>query len=378
MAQEVRKIIGLMSGTSADGVDAALVEVAGAGMETEIRLLGFAFLPFPNAVQQDILALCDPATGHVDRICRMHAVLGEWFSRAALSVCEAVGIRMAEVDLIGSHGQTIQHLPDRVETCGFPVAATLQIGDSAVIAERTGVTTVADFRTRDVAAGGQGAPLVPLVDFLLFRSQTRGRVMLNVGGIANLTLLPAGGEAGDVLAFDTGPGNMVIDAVVLAVTNGALAFDRGGEIASRGTVSEALLEDLMAHPFLTLSPPKSTGREDFGKPVVDRVLQSGLPGPDRFHRKGEHTLAKRCNGFRLLLPIFCIKRLRFTFYTPLAVTHIQNTFRCPLHEDTGLPLTMMVQRRHKTVARIKWYDMDAPPVRLLGFSIHLHFFSECK
>ena len=277
-----RKIIGLMSGTSVDGIDAALVEVCGDGTRSETQLLGFGFTPFPEDLRREILELNDPATGRVDRICRMHAVLGEWFARAALNVCEEAGISVLDVDAVGSHGQTVHHQPELSEVFGVSVRSTLQIGDPSVIAERTGLTTVADFRARDVAAGGQGAPLVPLVDFLLFRSEQVARVMLNVGGIANVTVLPRACAARDVFAFDTGPGNMLIDGLVSDLTDGAERFDVDGAMAGKGSVCEPLLDELMGHPFLMEEPPKSTGRESFGHVLAARVLQDrrGLSGPD--------------------------------------------------------------------------------------------------
>lgn len=282
LARAVRKIIGLMSGTSADGVDAALVEVRGTGIDTKVGLLGFVFTPYPAGLRREILDLCDPDKGRVDRVCRMHGVMGEWFARGALDVCREAGVPVSEVDLIGSHGQTVHHLPDPAEAFGVRVRATLQIGDPSVIAERTGVTTVADFRTRDMAAGGQGAPLVPLVDYLLFRSDGAGRAMLNIGGIANVTLLPAGCGPDEVLAFDTGPGNMLVDALVDVFTSGARSYDADGALAASGQVSGALLEQLMQHPFLAMPPPKSTGREAFGRPLVDEVLawRDRLSAPD--------------------------------------------------------------------------------------------------
>ena len=277
-----RKIIGLMSGTSVDGIDAALVGVCGDGNRSEVQLLGFGFTPFPEDLRQEILELSDPATGHVDRICRMHAVLGEWFAKAALSVCEEAGIPVSDVDAVGSHGQTVYHRPELSEAFGVSVRSTLQIGDPSVIAERTGLTTVADFRARDMAAGGQGAPLVPLVDFLLFRSEQVGRVMLNIGGIANVTVLPRACAAPDVFAFDTGPGNMLIDGLVSDLTDGAQRFDVDGAMAAQGGVCEPLLDELMEHPFLLEAPPKSTGRESFGRVLADRVLRNrrSVSGPD--------------------------------------------------------------------------------------------------
>lgn len=236
-----RLIIGLMSGTSADGVDAALVEVEGSGSGTRARLVAFACLPYPPGLKAEVLALCDAATGRVDQVCRMNALLGEWFAAAARRVVEEAGLRMADVDLIGSHGQTVHHLPDAAEMHGYAVRATLQVGDPCVIAERTGVVTVGDFRVRDVAAGGQGAPLVPLVDYLLYRSESAGRAMLNVGGIANVTMLPAGCGLGGVYAFDLGPGNMVIDRLIARLTEGRMAFDAGGRWRGRERSIRGLL-----------------------------------------------------------------------------------------------------------------------------------------
>lgn len=260
------KAIGLMSGTSADGVDAALVEVG----ESDLSLLEYIEVPFPKDVRREILSLCE--NGRVDAICRMDAALGEWFAEAALRVCAEANVSTGEVDVIGSHGQTIHHLPAFAVIADKKVRSTLQIGNPAVIAERTGITTVSDFRSRDIAAGGQGAPLVPLVDYILFRSESVGRAMLNIGGIANVNILPANCGVSDIFAFDTGPGNMVIDGVVQAVTHGKLSFDRDGALADKGQVCEDLLDILMAHPFLDLEPPKSTGREDFGAGMIQKIL----------------------------------------------------------------------------------------------------------
>ena len=265
------KAIGLMSGTSADGVDAALVEVGES--DGRVSLLGYCEVPFPASVRREILSLCEG--GRVDAICRMDAALGEWFADAALRVCERAGINAEEVDVIGSHGQTIHHLPALGQSAGKQVRSTLQIGNPSVIAERTGIATVSDFRARDMAAGGQGAPLLPLVDYLLFRSENAGRVMLNIGGIANVNVLPAGCDISDVFAFDTGPGNMVIDGVVQALTRGKRAYDQNGALAAQGRVCQPLLDDLMARPFFNLPPPKSTGREDFGDAVVRKILNFG-------------------------------------------------------------------------------------------------------
>jgi len=273
VGKKAQRAIGLMSGTSADGIDAALVDIRGTDAGVDVRLVDFVFTPYPPDLRHKILDLCDAGRSGADEVCRMHAVLGEWFARAALSVCRKSGTALCEVDFIGSHGQTVHHLPDPVALFGTTVRATLQVGDPSVIAERTGVTTVADFRARDVAAGGQGAPLVPMVDYLLFRSDRMGRVLLNIGGIANVTVLPAGCSAQEVFAFDTGPGNMVIDALVGRVTGDAQHYDKGGALAGAGRVSPDLLARLMQHPFLGLPPPKSTGRETFGKAFVEEILE---------------------------------------------------------------------------------------------------------
>ena len=289
------KIIGLMSGTSADGVDAALVAIEGKGTSTQFEILGFLSKAYPDDLRQEILELCE--AGRVDRICRMNTILGELFANVSLDVCAKSGVEIEEVDLIGSHGQTIHHLPEREEAYGVTVRSTLQIGDPAVIAERTGVTTVSDFRSRDLAAGGEGAPVVPLVDYLLFRSETRGRAMLNIGGIANVAILPAGCDSEEVFAFDTGPGNMVMDALAAKVSNGTLTYDQNGKLAAAGKVNEDLLNHLMEDPYLSKGPPKSTGREAFGRDFSDQVLDWDLSGVDLIKTAAAFTAQSIADAF---------------------------------------------------------------------------------
>lgn len=203
----------------------------------------------------------------------MNAYLGELFARAALRVIRNAKCRPADIDLIGSHGQTIHHLPKGIREPGVGVVrSTLQIGEPAVIAERTGITTVANFRPRDMAAGGEGAPLVPYAHAIAFRHPRRSRVVVNIGGISNVTYLPAGGAVDELRAFDTGPGNMVLDAIVQVATQRARSYDAGGRMARQGSVNQALLAELMAHPFLMRRPPKSTGREEFGAPFVQALM----------------------------------------------------------------------------------------------------------
>ena len=258
------KIIGLMSGTSADGVDACLAEVEERGDQIAAGVEAFLTAPYPTDVRRRVLG-CTTA----EDVCRLNVELGERFAEAAIQLCADAGAPLACVDAIGSHGQTVCHLPDG------PRRSTLQLGEPCVIAERTGVTTVADFRPRDVAAGGSGAPLVPLVDFLLFADQRAARAALNIGGIANVTFLPAGCTADDVLAFDTGPGNMVIDALMGLLTGDRETCDRDGATAARGTVSDELLNDLLADEYLAAPPPKSTGRERFGRHFAEALLSTG-------------------------------------------------------------------------------------------------------
>jgi anhydro-N-acetylmuramic acid kinase len=269
-------VIGLMSGTSADGVDAALVQIEGRGRATRLQLHAFHTFPFPPGLREAILTASDPRTGTVDLVCRLNMVLGEVFAEAAIEVARQASITIAAVDLIGSHGQTVQHLPEPAPLAGYPIRATLQLGEPSVIAERTGVMTVADFRPRDMVAGGEGAPLAPYVHYMLFGDTRRTRIVHNIGGISNVTVLAAGAELADVVAFDTGPGNMPIDGAIGRLTGNLLPFDNNGERARRGLVHQSFVEELLAHPFLRRPPPKSTGREAFGASFLDQVCARAL------------------------------------------------------------------------------------------------------
>jgi anhydro-N-acetylmuramic acid kinase len=262
----VRRVVGLMSGTSADGIDAVLVEIEGCGTATRVQILAFQTLALADLLREQVFGLFDAAAS-LDDLCRLNFALGEAFAAASLAVIEAAGLHAAEVDLIGSHGQTVRHLP-----FGQP-GSTLQIGEPAVIAQRTGITTVADFRPADMAVGGQGAPLVPLVDYLLFAHQEKGRLLLNIGGIANVTVLPAGCDPEQVQAFDLGPGNMLLDAAVVHLTGGRERFDRDGRRGAAGQIDPQVLARLLQHDFLQRPPPKSTGREEFGTPFFAELLR---------------------------------------------------------------------------------------------------------
>jgi anhydro-N-acetylmuramic acid kinase len=248
------RVAGLISGTSVDGIDVAVVDIG----ET-IEVVANATIPYPADVREAILSVSNAAT-QTAMIARLNFLLGELFAEALGST----GVPLDTIELIGSHGQTIFHEGEPVEFFGRKIASTMQIGEAAVIAERTGIETIADFRPSDVAAGGKGAPLAPFLDYQLFRHPEHARVALNIGGIANITVIPANAKADAAVAFDTGPGNMLMDAV-------APPFDRDGERAHAGQVNDALLERLLADPYYKRAPPKACGREQYGDEFVRRT-----------------------------------------------------------------------------------------------------------
>jgi anhydro-N-acetylmuramic acid kinase len=253
------RVAGVMSGTSLDGIDVAIVEIRGRRIET----IGFQSTPYSAETRAAILAVSDTTT-QTAAISRLNFKLGELYARAI----ERAVRRFGPVKLIGCHGQTIYHEGAK---------NTLQIGEAAVIAELCGVPVVSNFRARDIAAGGQGAPLVPYVDYLLFHHRTHTRVALNIGGIANITVIPAGAAANKVVAFDTGPGNMAIDALAREF---GLSYDRGGKIAERGSVNTALLDELMADRYYRVKPPKSAGREQYGAAFIERLKATHISTED--------------------------------------------------------------------------------------------------
>jgi len=291
-----------MSGTSADGVDAAIVDIGPRG----VRLLAFETFPHPPALRRRIFALFDPAKARVDDLCHLNFVLGEAFAAALLRLARKSGIAPGSIDLVGSHGQTVCHIPEGRRVGRKMVRSTLQIGEPSIIAERTGITTVADFRPRDVAAGGEGAPLVPFADYILFRDGRCTRAVQNIGGIANVTYLPAGGGAQGVLAFDTGPGNMVIDRAAWLATRGRSQYDKDGRLAAGGRVDARLLAELMRHPYLRRRPPKSTGREAFGAQLTDalwrRARRRGVAPRDILATVTALTARSIADAYRRFLP----------------------------------------------------------------------------
>lgn len=290
-------VAGLISGTSADGIDVALVDIHGAGRRTRLRVLAHHTFPYPRRVREAVLSVSD-ATAHTGVVARLNFLLGELFAEAVYRACTLAKIPIRKLGLIGSHGQTIYHQGKPASFLGRPVACTFQIGEAAVIAERTGVDVVADFRAADVAAGGQGAPLVPYVDYLLYRSPRRFRVALNIGGIANITAIPAAASPEQVIAFDTGPGNMVIDALAAHFSGGRQKFDRDGELAARGRVRRPLLDRLLSDPYFRLRPPKSAGREQYGASFVAELLRRRLAPEDLVATATAFTAASIALGIR--------------------------------------------------------------------------------
>ncbi|HVL23177.1 MAG TPA: anhydro-N-acetylmuramic acid kinase [Thermomicrobiales bacterium] len=264
--------VGMISGTSVDGIDVAIVRIDGHARGAAVELLGFDTVPYPEEVRAELLGLYDDQRNAVARLCSLNVVVGQCFAEAAKAQLAKAGIDAADVEVIGSHGQTVWHQPAADPADALIVPSTLQIGEAAVIAASVGAPVMADFRVADMAVGGQGAPLAPYLDWALFSDAMNGRCIQNIGGIGNVTWLPAGGAVEDVVAFDTGPGNMLIDALVARLTGGAQAFDRDGAIGMNGEVDYALLARLMADPYLDEAPPKTTGREYYGSAMVDEIL----------------------------------------------------------------------------------------------------------
>ncbi|MGA8763529.1 MAG: anhydro-N-acetylmuramic acid kinase [Candidatus Sulfotelmatobacter sp.] len=280
-------VAGVMSGTSADGINVALVRVGdgvrtgsrpapvaaansgGQGRPLEIKLLGHAEYPYSKKLQAAILAAMNASDARVAELARLNFLLGELYAEAVLATQRRVRIT---AQLVGCHGQTLYHQGEARVFLGRPLAATWQTGEAAIIAARVGVPVVSDFRSADIAVGGKGAPLVPFVDYLLFRDSRTGRILQNIGGIANLTAIPAGTDTNDVIAFDTGPGNMVIDAVTRKLFG--RPFDRGGKIASTSVPLEPVIERILHDGFFRRKPPKTAGREEFGREFVRDFLQS--------------------------------------------------------------------------------------------------------
>ncbi|HKD62634.1 MAG TPA: anhydro-N-acetylmuramic acid kinase [Candidatus Acidoferrales bacterium] len=310
MAGDAMRVMGMMSGTSADGIDVALARISGAPPAIRAKFEGHYHVRFPGRVREAILRLANGGPTTTAEISQLNFVLGEEFERAAIAACKKWRVGLRQISLIGSHGQTVFHQGAAAPFLGRRVASTLQIGEPSVIAERTGVMTIGDFRPADMAAGGQGAPLVPFVDYFLYRDARIGRVALNIGGIANLTAIPAAARPGQLIAFDIGPGNMVIDAVVEASTGGRAHYDRDARLAIRGKLLPALLSTLLKESYLRKRPPKTAGREQFGREYAQKILAWG-----KRHRAPTEDLIRTATVFTSLsiadaLRKFVLPRMR--------------------------------------------------------------------
>lgn len=302
--------LGMMSGTSADGIDVALARIGGAPPRLQTKLLAHTALKFPAAVRKEILRVAEQQKTAVGELSQLNFRLGGIFADAALAACREFRVASIRIELIGSHGQTVFHQGRPIRYWGRATASTLQIGEPSVIAARTGITTIGDFRPADMAAGGQGAPLVPYADYVLYRHETLGRVALNLGGIANITVIPAGAKPADVFAFDTGPANMVIDSLVTHFTGGRRRFDKNAQLATQGRAMPAIVDELLRDPYLRIPPPKSTGREYYGREYTRQLLALG-----RRHRAKANDLIRAA-----------------TIFTALSVVDALNRFVTPKHE----------------------------------------------
>jgi len=296
-------VLGLMSGTSADGIDVALARISGSPPHLHARLLDHTSLSFPPAIRKEILHVAEQQAITAGELSQLNFRLGELFAAAALAACRRFRVSPRRISLIGTHGQTVFHQGRPIPFYGHPTASTLQIGEPSVIAARTGITTVGDFRPADIALGGEGAPLVPYADFLLYRHPKLGRVSLNLGGIANITVLPANAKPSQVFAFDTGPANILIDALIRHFTRGSRRFDKNARLAISGRSLPALLDDLLRDPYLKLAPPKSTGREYYGHPYVQKLLALG-----RRHRAKPADLIRAATIFTALSVVDALNR----------------------------------------------------------------------
>ncbi len=291
-----------MSGTSVDGVDVAIVDIT----RQKVQLMAFDVFPYSTALRREILCLCDPESARLDNICHYNFVLGEVFADAIIKLCNRSGIPLCSIDLVGSHGQTIYHNPRGGRHNRKTIGSTLQIGEPSIVAHRTGITTVADFRPRDMAAGGEGAPLVPYADYFLFGHSRLSRAIQNIGGIANVTFLPRGCKQDDIIAFDTGPGNMIIDSIIRLISTDRRRFDPAGKMATQGTVNKKLLNEMLRHPFLRRRPPKSTGREEFGSDfansIYQKAAQKGLSDNDILATVTAFTAKSIARAYHQFLP----------------------------------------------------------------------------
>jgi anhydro-N-acetylmuramic acid kinase len=291
------RVAGIMSGTSLDGIDVAIIDITGSGFKAKINVLTSHSVPYPRKVREALLGISNANT-HTSDISRLNFLLGELYAEAVEETAERGSIPLSSISLIGCHGQTIYHEGQAAAYLGKKVSSTMQIGESSVISERTGISVISNFRERDMAAGGKGAPLAPYLDYLLLRSRGRGRVAVNIGGIANLTAIPPNAATDKLIAFDTGPGNMVIDQLVSRITLGRQTFDRDGLLAAAGKVDPKLLNKLLRDKYFRAKPPKTAGREQYGAEFVGKLLDTELSTEDLIATATALTAESIASGIR--------------------------------------------------------------------------------
>jgi anhydro-N-acetylmuramic acid kinase len=372
IARQSRLAVGLISGTSMDGIDAALVRLTGSAECSGVRLLAFTACPYPRAVRQRLMRIAAGEPTTTKEISELNFLLGEMFADAAFKVCRRGGISPKKLSVIGSHGQTIFHQgreesearrPNRrrLNSPATGQPSTLQIAEPAVIAEKTGAPIVADFRTADIAAGGQGAPLVPMLDYLLLGDAHQGTVALNIGGIANFTVIPARARPEDVIGFDTGPGNMVIDGLVGEFTGGRKSYDAGGRLAAKGVVLHQKLDPIFRLPFFRRPPPKSAGREQFGAEFVKRYfLKAPRARPQDLLRTATELTARTIAYAleRFVFPVVTVHRLivsgggahnsllmrRLAYFLPLLSVQSSDQFGLPVDAKEAIAFAVLADR----------------------------------
>ena len=341
ISKKEKLVVGLISGTSMDGIDAALVRVCGSGEDTEVRIEEFICREYSDAARNLLLS---PGSLNVEMVSDLNFLLGQEFSAAVFDLLGKAALKTTDVDLVGTHGQTVFHNPPSL---GGTLSSTLQLGEADVICETTGITTVGDFRTRDVAAGGEGAPLIPYVDHLLFSKTGKNVIAQNIGGISNCTLVT--GKLEELLAFDTGPGNSLIDSVARLASGGEKSFDEDGAIAEEGSVKKDLLRKLMKNPYFDIEPPKSTGRELFGEEMVARLFsateRNSLFLPDLLRTLVEFTVCSIVSAYeRFVYPCADIEEVILSgggARNPVMVSRLREKLapvRLCLSDDYGIPL----------------------------------------
>ena len=341
ISKKEKLVVGLISGTSMDGIDAVLVRVCGSGEDTEVRIEEFICREYSDAARKLLLS---PGSLNVELVSDLNFLLGQEFSAAVFDLLRKAALKTTDVDLVGTHGQTVFHNPP---SFGGTLSSTLQLGEADVICETTGITTVGDFRTRDIAAGGEGAPLIPYVDHLLFSKTGKNVIAQNIGGISNCTLVT--GKLEELLAFDTGPGNSLIDSVARLASGGEKSFDEDGAIAEEGSVKKDLLCKLMKNPYFDIEPPKSTGRELFGEEMIVRLFslteKKHLSLPDLLRTLVEFTVCSIVSAYeRFVYPCADIEEVILSgggARNPVMVSRLREKLapvRLCLSDDYGIPL----------------------------------------